>query len=438
MERGVRLLVSMGSVAILVSSCAGGAEEQPSTPSPEAAEQTDRDVEPEELLAEMSLEEKVGQLFVPYTYGESATTENAADVSANQAAYGVDNAAELIETYNVGGIIYFDWSGNFASGSPEQVASLSNGLQDAALSQPNGIPLIISVDQEGGPVTRIGEPVTQFPDAATLGATEDTALAEEAAAVGARELRAMGINQNYAPVGDVQITDDNPAIDQRSFGDDPGLVAEMTAAQVRGIQGENVAASVKHFPGHGNTDVDSHFGVPVVDHDRSQWEELDAPPFTAAIDEEVDSVLVGHLVYPELDSTETPATLSEPIISGMLRDEMGFDGVVVTDALDMEGVRESYSDDEVAVLAIQAGVDQLLQPPSGEFVTQYEAVLDAVAEGELTEERVDESVLRILTLKKELGLFEDPFADEAAVSDVVGIPEHQDVADRAAGTGNPG
>lgn len=409
--------------------------EEPAAPENEGQETAEGAGEAgvEEILAGMTLEEKVGQLFVTYAYGADADTSDPADVAANQEAYGVDNAAELVEKYQLGGVIYFDWAGN--TGEPHRMAELSNGLQRAALERGPEIPLLISIDQEGGPVTRIGEPATRFPDAATIGAAGDSSYAYEAARFGGRELRAMGINHNYAPVADVNVNPANPVIGERSFGADPELAAEMTAAQVRGYQSEDVAATAKHFPGHGDTDVDSHIGVPVITHTFEEWEELDEPPFAAAVEAGVDSVLTGHLVFPELDESRTPATLSEPIITGLLRDRLGYDGVVVTDALDMEGVRESYGDERVPVLALQAGVDLLLQSPQGHFDLQYNAVLEAVAEGELTEERLDESVRRVLALKQERGLFDDPFADPDRATEVVGDEEHAEWARRIAEAG---
>ena len=174
----------------------------------------------------------------------------------------------------------------------------------------------------------------------------------------------MGIRQNYAPVADVNVNPANPVIGVRSFGADPEAVGALVAAQVKGYQSAGVAATAKHFPGHGDTKDDSHAKLPYIHHTREQWLELDAPPFRAAIAAGIDSIMTAHIVVPALDPAEDPATLSRPILTGILREELGYDGVVVTDSLGMQGVRTKYGDDRVPVLALKAGVDQLLNPPN--------------------------------------------------------------------------
>jgi beta-N-acetylhexosaminidase len=373
-------------------------------------------------IRRMSLEEKVGQLFITYAYGQTVDTVD----SRNQAAHGVDTARELIDTYKLGGVIYFAWSDNV--NNPAQIAGLSNGIQNAALSQRMRIPMLISTDQEQGLVTRIGPPATQFPGNMALGAGRSADDARTAAKITGAELRALGINQNYAPVADVNVNPLNPVIAVRSFAEDPDLVAEMTVAQAAGFRAENVAATAKHFPGHGNTDTDSHIGVPIIHHTAEEWWEIDAPPFQAAVEAGIDAIMTAHIIVPALDPAEDPATLSRPILTGLLRDELGYDGVVVTDALDMAGVREHYGDDRVPVLALKAGVDMLLMPPDIDLA--YNAVLDAVRSGEISEQRIDESVYRILRLKFQRGLYENPFVAVDAIDDVVGTAEHYAEAQR--------
>ena len=374
----------------------------------------------ESTLASMTLEEKVGQLFMTHAYGTTADTQAPADVAANQKLYGVDNAAQLIEKYKIGGVIYFAWTNSVQN--PTQIATLSNGVQDAALAQPSKVPSLVGIDQEGGIVARIGPPMTQLPGNMALGAGRSTADAQQAAAINGDELAAVGVNWNFAPVADVNVNPANPVIGVRSFGEDPGLVADMTAAQVRGYTSAGVAGAAKHFPGHGDTATDSHTGLPVVDHTRDEWERLDRPPFQAAIDAGVPAIMTAHISVPALDPSGDPATLSEPIITGILRQEMGYDGVVITDALDMAGASATYGNDRVPVLALKAGVDMLLMPP--ELDKAYQAVLGAVASGELTEERIDTSVRRILTLKQDLGIVDDPYVEPAAVPTRVGTPAH--------------
>ncbi|MFF3610381.1 glycoside hydrolase family 3 protein [Streptomyces sp. NPDC002580] len=380
------------------------------------------------LISRMTLEEKVGQLFVMRVYGHSATAPDQADIDANLEEIGVRTAAELIAKYRVGGIIYFAWAHN--TRDPHQIAALSNGIQRASLEQPRGLPLLISTDQEHGIVARVGKPATLFPGAMALGAGGSRADAREVGRVGGAELRALGIRQDYSPVADVNVNPANPVIGVRSFGADPDAVAGLVAAEVKGYQASGVAATAKHFPGHGDTAVDSHFGFPVITHSRELWSTLDAVPFRAAIRAGIDSIMTAHIMVPALDPAGDPATLSHPILTGILRGELGYDGLVVTDALGMEGVRTKYGDDRVPVLALKAGVDQLLNPP--DLDVAWNAVLNAVRGGELTEARLDESILRVLRLKSKLGLLSDPYVRDANVDRVVGTPGHLRAADRIA------
>ncbi|HEY5836042.1 glycoside hydrolase family 3 protein [Streptomyces sp.] len=378
------------------------------------------------LIERMSLEEKVGQLFVMRVYGSSATDPAPADVAANQSEIGVSNADELIAKYHLGGIIYFAWAHN--TQNPHQIVDLSNGIQRAGLSHGTPIPLLISTDQEQGAVARIGAPATLFAGAMSLGAGGSADDARTAARIIGTELAAMGINQNYSPVSDVNINPANPVIGVRSFGADPEAVAALAAAQVRGYQGAGIAATAKHFPGHGDTGTDSHFALPIITHTLEQGRSVDAPPFQAAIAAGIDSIMTAHILVPALDDSGDPATLSYPILTGILREQLGYNGVVVTDSLGMAGVRAKYGDDRVPVLALKAGADQLLNPPLLDVA--YQGVLDAVKSGELAEKRIDLSLTRILGLKFRKGLFRDPFVTHAGVDRGVGTPSHLATADR--------
>ncbi|MGP3922920.1 glycoside hydrolase family 3 protein [Streptomyces sp. 8N616] len=380
------------------------------------------------LISRMSLEEKVGQLFVMRVYGHSATDPDPADVEVNRKELGVSNAAELIAKYHVGGIIYFSWAHN--TRDPHQIAALSNGIQKAGLAQPTPVPLLISTDQEHGIVARVGAPATLLPGAMALGAHASRADARTAARIAGAELAALGIKQNYAPVADVNVNPANPVIGVRSFGADPGAVARLVAAEVEGYQSAGVAATAKHFPGHGDTATDSHFGLPLITHSAEEWERLDAPPFKAAIEAGIDSIMTAHLLFPALDPADDPATLSRPILTGILRERLGYGGVVVTDSLGMAGVRQKYGDDRVPVLALKAGVDQLLNPP--DLPVAWNAVLKAVRDGEIAEKRLDESILRVLELKARRGLFGDPYVSDKDVDRVVGTRAHLTAADRIA------
>ncbi|MFJ3302530.1 glycoside hydrolase family 3 protein [Streptomyces sp. NPDC086549] len=380
------------------------------------------------IVSRMTLQEKVGQLFVMRVYGHSATAPDQADIDTNLKEIGVRTAAELIARYRVGGIIYFTWAHN--TRDPHQIAALSNGIQHASLEQPRGLPVLIATDQEHGIVCRVGKPATLFPGAMAIGAGGSHADARTLGRVSGAELRALGILQDYSPDADVNVNPANPVIGVRSFGADPGAVAGLVAAEVSGYQSAGVAATAKHFPGHGDTAVDSHTGFPVITHSRELWERLDAVPFRAAIAAGIDSIMSAHIQFPALDGSGDPATLSRPVLTGILREELGYDGVVVTDSLGMEGVRTKYGDDRVPVLALKAGVDQLLNPPKLDVA--WNAVLKAVQDGELTEARLDESILRILRLKARLGLLDRPYVDEAGIDRVVGTAAHLRAADRIA------
>ncbi|WP_369222881.1 glycoside hydrolase family 3 protein [Streptomyces sp. R39] len=380
------------------------------------------------LIARMTPEEKVGQLFVMRVYGDSATDPDQADIDANLKEIGVRTAAELVEKYRVGGIIYFTWAHN--TRDPRQIAELSNGIQRASLARRRGLPVLIATDQEHGAVCRIGRPATLFPGAMAMGAGGSPDDARTLGRLSGAELRAMGVRQDYSPDADVNVNPANPIIGVRSFGAAPDAVGTLVAAEVRGYQEAGVAATAKHFPGHGDTAVDSHTGFPVITHSRELWEKLDAVPFRAAIAAGVDSIMTAHIQFPALDASGDPATLSRPVLTGILRGELGYDGVVVTDSLGMEGVRTKYGDDRVPVLALKAGADQLLNPPTLDIA--WNAVLKAVQNGELTESRLDESVLRILRLKSRLGLLDRPYVNAKDVGRVVGTAKHLAAADRIA------
>ncbi|MFE0184424.1 glycoside hydrolase family 3 protein [Streptomyces olivaceus] len=382
------------------------------------------------IISRMSVEAKIGQLFVPYFHGTSATSPSQSDQDRNLAELGVRTVAELIAKYHIGGVIYFHgWTNNIRD--PRQIADLSNGVQRASLALPTPIPSLISIDQEHGVNVRIGSGATQLPGAMALGAGRSLPDARTAARISGTELAALGIHQNFAPVADVNVNPANPIINVRSFGADAREVSRMVAAQVTGYQQSGVIACAKHFPGHGDTAQDSHTGLPVITHTREEWDRVDAPPFRAAIAAGVDSIMTAHLQVPALDPSNEPATLSPAILQGVLRGELGFEGVIVTDALNMEGVRTKYGDDRVPVLALRAGADQLLFPP--DIGVAYNGVLAAVRSGEITEDRLDESVLRILRIKDKAGLLSgSPYVSRTEVDRVVGARRHRAAAARIA------
>ncbi|TDQ51974.1 glycoside hydrolase family 3 protein [Actinorugispora endophytica] len=405
-----RLLAPVGVLVLLLTTACGAGGQPPASDEPRAErpESADPEAGAAELLADMSLEEKVGQLLVPTLAGTTA-----------------DENAALIEEYHPGGFIYFPENLTGA----EQIAEMSNGLQDLAVGSGAGVPLLLGVDQEQGMVARL--PVgARFPDAMAVGATRDPEAAASLASTTAAELSALGINLDYAPVADVNVNPGNPVIGIRSFGADPALVGEFAVAEADAFEAGGVVPVAKHFPGHGDTDVDSHTGLPVIDKSREEWERVDLPPFVQAVEADIDMIMTAHVLMPQLDDSGEPATLSPGVITGILREELGYDGVVSTDALNMEGVRQSHDDGEVAVLAVLAGADQLLMPP--DLDAAHGAVTAAVEEGRITEERLDESVLRILRLKLRRGLYDAAPVDPAAAAETVGSADHQAAAQRVA------
>jgi beta-N-acetylhexosaminidase len=334
----------------------------------------------------------------------------------------------VVQKYHLGGVIYFNWTDS--ANDPHQIANLSNGLQRAALSQDSKVkvPLTIATDQEQGVVVRVNPPATQFPGNMALGAGRSVDDARSAARITGEELKAIGINTDFAPVSDVNVNPLNPVIGVRSFSSDPTLAADLASAQVKGYQDDaGISATAKHFPGHGDTDVDSHFGFPVITHTREQWEQIDAPPFKADIAAGIDMIMTAHINFPALDPAGDPATLSKPILTGVLRGELGFKGVIITDSLGMQGVRDKYGDAEVAVRALLAGVDQLLMPP--DMDTAYDAVVAAVKSGRISQQVLNDHVRRVLELKYEKGLVANPYVDTSAVDSVVGTPDHLAAAD---------
>jgi beta-N-acetylhexosaminidase len=376
------------------------------------------------LLRHMTLAQKVGQLFVIEVAGREATSVGDTAKATNQRLYGVDTPAQAIAKYQPGGVIYYTTRNNDDNiGDPAQVARLSNGLQGAALAQPAHVPLQISVDQEGGAlVARFGAPATQMPGNMALGAGRSASDARRSAEVIGSELAAVGVTQDYAPVSDVNVNPNNPVIGIRSIGGDPGLVSSLASAQVTGYHAGGVSAVAKHFPGHGDTGVDSHFGLPQVTHTLAQFEAIDLPPFRADIAAGVDTIMTAHVVFPAVDPSGAPATMSHKILTGVLRDELGFDGLIVTDALDMAGATATYPPDVAPVQALLAGADQLLVPP--QMDTAYAAVLGAVRDGTISRHRLDESVYRILMHKYQRGIFRDPFVSPAVATRVMGAPRH--------------
>jgi beta-N-acetylhexosaminidase len=341
----------------------------------------------ERTLRRMSLEEKVGQLVVCRVTGEfrNRDSEYLAEIS------------ELVARHGIGGLILF-------GGDVHGAARMMNGFQKLA-----GIPLLMASDLERGAGNQISN-ATLFPPLMSLGAAGSEELAYEMGRITALEGRAMGLHMTYAPVVDVNIDPDNPIINTRAVGEDPGLVGRIAAAFIRGAQDHGMIATAKHFPGHGDTDQDSHSLLPTIEAGLDRLERVELEPFRQAVEAGVKAVMTAHLFVPALDPTPgLPATLSEPIMTGLLRGRMGFRGLIVTDAIEMAGVMNTFSTEEASVRALLAGVDMLLLPPEPAKVIAHLAA--AVREGRVPMRRVDESVRRILEAKASLGLHRERLVD---------------------------
>lgn len=329
-----------------------------------------------------------------------------------------------LKNYKPGGLTFFR---SLNIDNPTQVRQLADALQRIArdLDLP---PLLIATDQEGGQLMAIGEGTTPLPGNMALGATSSTELARKAGEVLGRELTAMGVNVNYAPICDVNINPQNPVIGIRSFGEDPAAVAELASAMIEGIQSRGVAATAKHFPGHGDTDGDSHHGLPFVTHKLDRLQQVEFPPFQTAIAAKVKLMMTAHLALPAIDGQDAPpATLSRNILHRLLRDKLGFNGVIVTDAMDMKAIRQGDALGEDAVKAAAAGADLLLltsNPDDQQRV--YKSLESAIQKGELDEESTSVSVERILSLKRWLAGNPQPDLD------VVGCTAHWTVANEIA------
>lgn len=395
-------------------------------------------------LAEMTIEEKVGQLFVINGFGTGVHDKDPHMVKLNRQFYGVPDIAALIRKFKPGGIIYFDWSNKLED--PGKIQGLSNGIQHVARQGGAGVPLLISTDQEEGEVTRIGAPATVFPGNMALGATRSLGLTRQAARITGEELRAMGINVDNAPVVDTNSNPLNEADGVRSFGGRPGFVAPYGVAAVEGYQvnegSTGVGATAKHFPGLGDVAINPDDGAVSSPQTLAQVHKENFPTLAAAIGAGVDQVMVTHILFPKVTGSKWPSSLSRFWVTGQLRGYLGYEGLITTDALDAAAV-SSFPPAQVALKAFGAGNDQLLeiaQPeelegsdkPPADLLAARRAILAAVKRSPAQMRALKASVVRVLRLKWRLGLAADPFTKPARVKQVVGTPAHLAVARRAA------
>lgn len=360
----------------------------------------------ENTLREMTLEERAGQLIMVDTTG----------VLMHEESPEFRRLAGAIERFHVGGFIIY-------SGDALTAAALTNRLQSRAR-----VPLWFASDFEGGVGMQL-RGGTRLPRAMALAATGDTESAAEAARITAREGRALGVHVNFYPVLDVNNNPSNPIINTRAFGDDPEMVANWGAAFIRAAQDERQIATAKHFPGHGDTSLDSHILLPTLDAPRERLEQIELPPFRNAVQRGVRAVMTAHIAVPSLDTGATeirPATFSPALVDGLLRRDFGFEGLIFSDALSMGAVADRYEAGEAAVLAIEAGCDVALFPVDIERA--HTALCEAVRTGRLTAERIDRSARRILAAKAWCGLHRERLVSLDNVWDVLGSPAHTQVS----------
>jgi len=338
---------------------------------------------------------------------------------------GISDIDQLIRDYQLGSVI----SCGYRSLDPTSAAERNNALQRLAGGNRLGIPLLNAGDFEQGVISQIPVGVTDLPHQMGIGAVNDLDAAEQAAWVAGAELKALGFQWAFSPTADVNLNPDNPVIGVRSFGDDPTQVAAMTAAQIRGYRAAGILSTAKHFPGHGAANVDSHLGLPVITTDRATLERIHFPPFVAAIQQGVDAMMTAHVVVPSLDP-DLPATLSPRVLTGILRDELGYQGIIITDLMTMGAIAARWETEEAAVLAVQAGADIVLAGGATELpIRTIQVLVRAMEEGTLSGQRVDASVRRVLAAKERLGLFDRTTVEPREAGVIAGSPDHLALAD---------
>lgn len=345
-----------------------------------------------DILKNMTLEEKVGQLFI-------VNLELLDDSKGNYYEFRhlTKKMAENIKKYNVGGVCFF--SRNIET--REQTAKLIEKLQIKSK-----FPMFISVDEEGGQVARIAGndnmKTTKFPTMEEVGKMDDKEYAYQMGETIGQEIRELGFNVDFAPVADVKTNELNTEIGDRSFGKDPKLVAKMVKQVVKGLQDQGISATLKHFPGHGDAADDSHAGAVNVENDIERLRSVEFVPFKAGIKEGADFVMISHISISRVTEDTVPASLSPLVLNEMLRMEMGFKGIAITDALNMKSITDQYNAKEASKMSFAAGSDVLLMPEK--LPQAYYSILKAIKNGEITEERLDESVRRILEVKVKRGI----------------------------------
>lgn len=371
-------------------------------------------------LAELTLRQKVGQMIMPFVLGDYQP----------EGSESHDRILAMIENQEVGGLVV-------SVGVPADVALKLNDFQ-----RHSRLPLLVGADMETGVGFRLRGAVhlpgnvplggaTEFPPPMAVGATGDATLAYEMGRITALESRAVGVHVPFAPVLDVNSNPDNPIINTRSFGESPQEVARLGSAFIRGLQDHGAIATAKHFPGHGDTETDSHLALPVIRSDRARLDSVELVPFRSAVAEGVGAIMTAHIAVPALNGgTELPSTLAPEVLTDLLRNDMGFDGLLFTDAMDMAAIDRDFPRGEASVRAVLAGADVVLMPPS--VPEALDAIVAAVESGRIAEARIDRSVTKLLEAKERLGLDRIRTVAMERIPQIVGIPAHEAVADEVA------
>lgn len=385
-------------LSLLLVACDGSSEKSTKTEQKEETKKEGLDevtIEgmAQDILDEMTLEEKIGQMFIVELDSLDPTDESDERTLT-------DGMKKTIERYHVGGVILFARDIQ----TRKQTKKLTSDLQDASK-----IPMFISVDEEGGSVSRIASnkkmKTTSFPSMSEIGQTNDEKKAYEVGKTIGNDIQKLGFNLDFAPVADVLTNEKNVEIGDRSFGTDAELVAKMVAQEVKGLQEQNVSATLKHFPGHGDVISDTHKGYVASDTGIKTLRKREFVPFESGIEAGCDFVMVSHINLNKVTQDETPASLSKLVIEDILRGELGFEKIVVTDAMNMQAITKFYEDTEAAKMAVQAGNDMILMPNN--LKKAFEGIEEAVEEGEIEEKDIDESVKRILSVKLERGIISE-------------------------------
>lgn len=377
---------------------------------------TDSYSKAKEIVSNMTLEEKLGQMIMPdFRMWQEEGAKEPSDLTEINS-----EVAEVIDKYDLGGVILFAENVKEIS----QTTTLIHDLQEVAINDEDGnLPLLITLDQEGGIVTRLGEG-TNLPGNMALGATRSEKSSYDAGYVIGKELNALGVNVDFAPVLDTNNNPENPVIGVRSISSNPELVGKLGKNIANGIQDQGVAATAKHFPGHGDTSTDSHYGLPMVDKSIEELRETELKPFKIAIENGIDMIMTAHIQFPQIEKDtfiskkdgsqiSIPATLSDDIIKGILREEMEYDGVVITDAMNMKAISDHFGELESTKMAINAGIDIILMPTilrNNEDVKKLDyvvnGILDSIKSGEIKEEEITDSAERIVKLKIDRGIID--------------------------------